>query len=81
MCGCVCGEFPEWCASGVPWRVTLFVSPVITLHYITLKPFSRPGPGVHDRLSDAKQSVRPHVPQTPCAHELSRPASLPWCLA
>ena len=36
MCGCVCGEFPEWCASGVPWRVTHFVSPVITLHYITL---------------------------------------------
>jgi hypothetical protein len=39
MCGCVCGEFPEWCASGVPWRVTLFVSPVITLHYITLVVF------------------------------------------
>ena len=41
MCGCVWGEFPEWCASGVPWRVTLFVSPVITLHYITF-PSSRP---------------------------------------
>ena len=30
------GEFPAWCASGVPWRVSLLVSLVITLHYITL---------------------------------------------
>jgi hypothetical protein len=41
MCGCVCEEFPEWCASGVPWRVTLLVSPVITLHYITFTPSGR----------------------------------------
>ena len=34
--GVSAGEFPAWCASGVPWRVSLLVSLVITLHYITL---------------------------------------------
>ena len=45
-------EFPAWCASGVPWRVSLLVSLVITLHYIALYlkiiPQTRPG-----RLSTA----------------------------
>ena len=31
-------SFPAWCASGVPWRISLLVSLVITLHYITLLP-------------------------------------------
>ena len=61
-----------WCASGVPWRVSLLVSLVITLHYIT---FHTSRGGAHSSLlSRALTPAR----STPCSPWRSAWAPSPW---